>query len=77
MTPYFLMAAGAVLVLAALALGLGRPGPWLIGLATAGLIAVGTGELAAGAGPGTVVAWGMAAYLGWQWHAAARKAGRR
>ena len=77
MTPYLLMAAGAALVLTALALGLRRSRPWHIGLAMAGVLVVGTAELAAGAWPGLPASCVTAAYLGWQWNAAARKARRR
>lgn len=77
MIPYLLMAAGAALVLAALALGLRRSRPWHIGLAMAGVLVVGAAELGTGAWPGTVAAWPVAAYLGWHWNEAARKARRR
>lgn len=70
MTPYLLMAAGAALVLAALALGLRRSRPWHAGLAMAGVLVV-------GAWPGVPASCLTAAYLGWQWNTAARKAGRR
>lgn len=77
MTPYFLMAAGAALVLAALALGLRRSRPWHTGLAMAGVLVVGAAELGAGAWPGVPASCLTAAYLAWQWNTALRKVRRR